>query len=100
MSAEGINISLDQVLETARTIKTLNNQLSVRLDEIKKEMNSLQSTWQSEASNTIITNFNKLESKFQDYKNVIDSYGTFLESTVDSYTQTESSINNNASAFQ
>ena len=63
-------------------------------------MNSLQSTWQSEASNTIITNFNKLESKFQDYKNVIDSYGTFLESTVDSYTQTESSINNNASAFQ
>lgn len=100
MSTEGINISLDQVLETARTIKTLNNQLSVRLDEIKKEMNSLQSTWQSEASNTIITNFNKLESKFQDYKNVIDSYGTFLESTVDSYTQTESSINNNASAFQ
>ena len=100
MSAEGINISLDQVLETARTIKTLNNQLSVRLDEIKKEMNSLQSTWQSEASNTIITNFNKLESKFQDYKNVIDSYGTFLESTVDSYTQTESSINNNASEFQ
>ena len=100
MSAEGINISLDQVLETARTIKTLNNQLAARLDEIKKEMNSLQSTWQSEASNTIITNFNKLESKFQDYKNVIDSYGTFLESTVDSYTQTESSINNNASAFQ
>lgn len=100
MSTEGINISLDQVLETARTIKTLNNQLAARLDEIKKEMNSLQSTWQSEASNTIITNFNKLESKFQDYKNVIDSYGTFLESTVDSYTQTESSINNNASAFQ
>ena len=100
MSTEGINISLDQVLETARTIKTLNNQLAARLDEIKKEMNSLQSTWQSEASNTKITNFNKLESKFQDYKNVIDSYGTFLESTVDSYTQTESSINNNASAFQ
>ena len=100
MSAEGINISLEQVLETAKNIKTLNNQLALRLDEIKKEMNSLQSTWQSEASNTIITNFNKLESKFQDYKKVIDSYGTFLESTVDSYTQTESSINNNASAFQ
>lgn len=100
MSAEGINISLEQVLETAKNIKTLNNQLALRLDEIKKEMNSLQSTWQSEASNTIITNFNKLESKFQDYRKVIDSYGTFLEGTVDSYTQTESSINNNASAFQ
>ena len=100
MSAEGINISLEQVLETAKNIKTLNNQLALRLDEIKKEMNSLQSTWQSEASNTIITNFNKLESKFQDYRKVIDSYGTFLETTVDSYTNAESSINSNASAFE
>ena len=100
MAIEGISISLEQVLETARNIKSLNTQIVTRLNEIKREMNSLESSWQSESSTTIRANFNKLEAKFENYKNIIDSYGTFLESTVDSYTQTESSINNNASAFQ
>lgn len=100
MSIEGISINLEEVRTTAKTIKSLNSKLATRLDEIKKEINSLESTWQSQASNTIRTNFNKLESKFQECKKIIDSYGTFLETTVDSYTSAESSINSNASAFE
>lgn len=100
MSVEGISINLEEVRATAKTIKSLNSKLATRLDEIKKEINSLESTWQSQASNTIRNNFNKLESKFQECKKIIDSYGTFLETTVDSYTSAESSINSNASAFE
>ena len=100
MAIEGISISLEQVLETARNIKSLNTQIVTRLNEIKREMNSLESSWQSESSTTIRANFNKLEAKFENYKNIIDSYGTFLENTVESYSTTESSINNNASAFE
>ena len=100
MAIEGISISLEQVLETARNIKSLNTQIVTRLNEIKREMNSLESSWQSESSTTIRANFNKLEAKFENYKNIIDSYGTFLETTVDSYTNAESSINSNASAFE
>ena len=100
MSIEGISINLEEVRATAKTIKSLNSKLATRLDEIKKEINSLESTWQSQASNTIRNNFNKLESKFQECKKIIDSYGTFLETTVDSYTRAESSINSNASAFE
>ena len=100
MSIEGISINLEEVRATAKTIKTLNSKLATRLDDIKKEMNSLESTWQSQASSTIRTNFNKLESKFQECRKIIDSYGTFLETTVDSYTNAESSINSNASAFE
>lgn len=100
MSIEGISINLEEVRATAKTIKSLNSKLATRLDEIKKEINSLESTWQSQASNTIRNNFNKLESKFQECKKIIDSYGTFLETTVDSYTSAESSINSNASAFE
>ena len=51
-------------------------------------------------SSGIRANFNKLEAKFENYKNIIDSYGTFLENTVEAYSTTESSINNNASAFE
>ena len=100
MAIEGISISLEQVLETARNIKSLNTQIVTRLNEIKREMNSLESSWQSESSTTIRANFNKLEAKFENYKNIIDSYGTFLENTVEAYSRTESSINNNASAFE
>ena len=98
MAIEGISISLEQVLETARNIKSLNTQIVTRLNEIKREMNSLESSWQSESSTTIRANFNKLEAKFENYKNIID--GTFLENTVEAYSTTESSINNNASAFE
>lgn len=100
MAIEGISISLEQVLETARNIKSLNTQIVTRLNEIKREMNSLESSWQSESSTTIRANFNKLEAKFENYKNIIDSYRTFLENTVEAYSTTESSINNNASAFE
>ena len=100
MAIEGISISLEQVLETARNIKSLNTQIVTRLNEIKREMNSLESSWQSESSTTIRANFNKLEAKFENYKDIIDSYGTFLENTVEDYSTTESSINNNASAFE
>lgn len=100
MNVEGISISLEEVSATAKTIKDLNNKLVASLDDIKKEMNSLESTWQSQASSTIRTNFNKLEAKFQECKKIVDSYGKFLETTVDSYKKTEASINSNASAFE
>lgn len=100
MAKEGINITLEQVLETAKKIKNLNNQMSARLEEVKKDMNSLEATWQSGAATTIRKNFNKLESKFQGYKEIINSYAQFLESTVNSYKTTESNIKSNASAFE
>ena len=99
MSVEGINITLEQVANTAKVIKILNSQLASKLEEIRKEMNALDSTWQSEASTTIRANFNKLAPRFEEYRKIVDSYGTFLESTVDAYTKTEAAINNNASAF-
>ena len=50
MAIEGISISLEQVLETARNIKSLNTQIVTRLNEIKREMNSLESSWQSRSA--------------------------------------------------
>lgn len=99
MAIEGINITLEEVANTAKTIKTLNTQLGARLEEIKKEMNALEASWQSEASSAIRSNFNKLAPRFEEYRKIVNSYGTFLENTVEAYTKTESAINNNASAF-
>lgn len=100
MAIEGIKISLGEVTKTASTIRTLNQSLSSRLDDIKKEMNSLSATWQSDASNTIRNNFNALAPRFDEYKTIIDSYAKFLDATVTSYDSAETAINSNASAFK
>lgn len=100
MAAEGINISLPEVSSTAQSIKAINQDLSTRLEEIKKEMTNLAQSWQSDASNTIRDKFNALAPRFEEYKNVINSYAIFLDQTVDNYNQTETAINNNASQFK
>lgn len=98
--AEGINISLAEVTNTASSIRSINQILDTRLGEIKTQMTNLSSTWQSDASNTILANFNALAPKFEEYKNVVESYAKFLDFTVTSYDTTETAINNNASAFK
>lgn len=99
MAIDGINITLEQVSATSAQIKKLNTELDMKLDEIRKEMDALESTWQSEAASTIRANFTKSALKFPEYKKIIDSYATFLDKTVEAYTQTETAINNNANAF-
>ena len=41
MAIEGISISLEQVLETARNIKSLNTQIVTRLNEIKSNLQDI-----------------------------------------------------------
>lgn len=98
--AEGIKISLDEVSSTAATIRTLNNSMNLSLENIKKEMNNLSSTWQSDAGETIRARFNTMSASFEEYKKIVDSYATFLDDTVATYETTENTINANADAFQ
>lgn len=100
MAVEGIKISLNEVSSTANQIRTLNQNLTSRLEDIKREMNALQSTWQSDASNTIRQNFNALQPKFEQFREIVDNYSKFLDQTVSAYDTTETQINNNASAFK
>lgn len=100
MAVEGIQISLGEVSKTAGTIRTLNSSLATRLEEIKAQMNNLESTWQSDASTTIRSRFNSLAPRFEEYQNVVESYAKFLDNTVTGYDVTENAINNNAGAFK
>ncbi|WP_338379167.1 pore-forming ESAT-6 family protein [Enterococcus faecium] len=100
MAAEGIKISLNEVSATASQIRNLNQNLAARLDDMKREMNNLSSTWNSDASNTIRGNFNALQPKFENFREIVESYAKFLDQTVDSYNATETAINNNARAFK
>lgn len=41
-----------------------------------------------------------MQAKFDDYKQIIESYAAFLDTTVANYEQTEQVINSNASQFE
>ncbi|MDD6327474.1 MAG: pore-forming ESAT-6 family protein [Eubacteriales bacterium] len=97
--ADGIKISLGEVTATAATIRTLNTAMDTNLQDIKKKMNDLSSTWQSDGAETIRTNFNNMSASFEEYKKIVESYAAFLDKTVESYNTTENTINSNASSF-
>lgn len=100
MAVDGIKISFAEVSSTAGTIRNLNQNLDTELQSIRKEISDLSSTWVSDSSETIVGKINAMVPKFENYKQIVDSYAKFLDSVVTNYNQTEAAINNNASAFR
>lgn len=96
---EEIKISLNEVTECANQIRNCGNQLYEHLQIIKKEMDSLNGTWLSESGETIRGKFNVFSNRFEQDREVIQSYAAFLDLTVQSYDSLENTINANASNF-
>lgn len=98
--ADGIQISTQVLLDTADKVRTINNTLDSKLADINKNMNDLEATWKSDAASDIRTAMNALKPRFEEYKNVVESYAKFLVNTAQNYESTESGIQSNASAFK
>ena len=47
--ADGIQISTQVLVDTAEKVRSINNALDTKLEEINKSMNDLSSTWKSDA---------------------------------------------------
>ncbi|MBQ1445610.1 MAG: pore-forming ESAT-6 family protein [Solobacterium sp.] len=95
-----LNISLEQVSETAALLRTLNQSMYDSLQQMKRYMNDTDSSWMSEAGETIRTRFNQFALRFESQKEDIDSYARFLDRTVTDYDTLETTLNANASGMQ
>lgn len=98
--ADSINITTDELIATAQKVRSINETLDTKLQSINKEMNNLNSTYQSDAATEIISTMNALKPRFEEYKQVVESYAKFLEKTAGSYEATESAILSNISQFK
>lgn len=98
--ADGIQISTQVLLDTADKVRTINNTLDSKLADINKNMNDLEATWKSDSASDIRAAMNALKPRFEEYKNVVESYAKFLVNTAQNYESTESGIQSNASAFK
>ncbi|MBQ8580260.1 MAG: WXG100 family type VII secretion target [Oscillospiraceae bacterium] len=95
-----IKISTQVLVDTAAKVRKLNDTMDLKLAECNKSMQALESSWKSDAASDIRANMNALKPRFEQYKNVIESYAKFLDNTARSYESTESAIQNNAAAFK
>ncbi len=97
---EGINVSTQVLLDTAGKVRNCNNAMDEKLTTINQKMNDLESSWKSDAANDIRSAMNALRPKFEEYKNVVESYAKFLTDTAQRYETTETTIQNNANQFK
>lgn len=95
-----IRISLNEVSTTADTIRSINESLYDDLMQIRQQVTSLDSYWQSDTSDTVRSRFQQFSTRFDTQKEVINAYVKFLEFTVSSYDSLESTLNANASSFE
>ncbi len=95
-----LRISLDTVNECAGKIRMCSAQMYEHLQEMKKEMNSTGNTWISEGGEAIRTRFNQFAGRFDLQKELIESYASFLDRTVETYNTLETTITGNASSVQ
>ena len=98
--ADSITISTQVLIDTASKVRSINGELDNKLADINKNMNDLESTWDSEGGRDIRGAMNALKPRFEEYKAVVEAYAKFLVNTAQSYEATESAIVSNASQFK
>ena len=98
--ADSIKISTQVLVDTATKVREINKNLDDKLAEINRNMNSLESSWKSDAATDIRAAMNALKPRFEQYKQVVESYAKFLNNTASNYDTTESTVQNKESAFK
>lgn len=96
---EHIKITLPEVTNLSSQIRLINSNLDDVLEYVKRTMNDLDCIWNSDGSSMIKQRFNQFSNRFTQESEVIESYAKFLDYTVASYDNLESTINSNASSF-
>ena len=95
-----IQISLQEVQDTANQLRSLNMLMDEELNAMKSEMNRLDSSWISDGSIEIRNKFNLFSSRFEKQTETINQYAKFLDLAVSSYDTLETTITSNASGMQ
>lgn len=97
---EELKISLAQVMHCAAEIRSCSQVMSEALERMRKEVSSTSGSWISEGGEAIRTRFQIFAGRFENQRQLMESYAQFLERAVESYDSLESTIISNASGIQ
>ena len=74
-----INITFAEVRTKASEIRGLNADLTTKLAEIQSEIKKLEADWTSDASVEIRSKITNLQTRFDEYQQIIEEYAKFLD---------------------
>ena len=97
---DNLKISLGQVSDCAAKIRSCNNEMFADLSRIRKEMDQTSGSWMSDGAEAIRSRFQQFAARFEQQKELIDTYARFLDRTVESYDSLETTITSNAQGIQ
>jgi len=83
----------------ANTVDKRNTVLLEKLHEIQRLIKSLEGEWESNGAVEIRQKIQNMESRFEDYHDVVDNYARFLRNTANEWKAIEQTITKNAEQF-
>lgn len=99
ISLEHIKISLGEVSNLANQIRQINANLDDILRYVKQLMLELNTIWDSDGARAIQMRFAQFSNRFVEESETIEKYAHFLDYTVSSYDNLETTIESNAQEF-
>lgn len=93
-----IEISTQVLRDTAETVRRLKESLNDTLKDANTTVQNLESTWDSDAGRRIREGMRSMESRFEQYRNIVETYAAFLETTADEYDRIETDLTRNANS--
>ena len=95
-----IQVQTQVLLDTAEKMKSINSNMTEKLEEMTREINNLEAEWKGDASSEIRAAINALKPKVEEYRNVVDSYAKHLITTAQNWEQSETTIQSKAETFK
>lgn len=89
-----IKVDSTAMKEKATAFRTIANNISNYTDEMEREINGMKSVWEGEAAESTVAKFTKFRQAFEEKKQTIENYATFLDQAAEAYDNSENSVKN------
>lgn len=94
-----INVDVQLLGDEAVRISRLSGEINDTLQQIKGQVEKINSVWKSDAQNKLSDNYKTINNKADDFYHDLVSYGDFLKKTAEEYGYVEKKISSNAEQF-
>ena len=98
MSAE-LRVNAQTLMSKSGDMKSIRGRLSNIMQDMKSRFQSLNQSWDSEASATYLAQFNKTHKDIEEMLNIVDEYTRDLDEVAQGYIKTEQAIGDISSSL-
>lgn len=95
-----IQVQTQVLIDTAQKLKSINSNMTEKLEEITREINNLEADWKGDASSEIRSAINALKPTVETYREAIAKYAQHLETAAQNWGQSEITIQTKAETFK